>query len=212
MSDREELDVGSLSPRRGYSLLTASLIPRPIAWVSTCDPTGADNLAPHSFTTVAGVDPPTVAFTSIGTKDTLHNCRLVGEFVLSIGGEHLLAEMNHTGTSFPATLSEFDAAGLAREASRVVRPPRVAQAPIAMECRVSGEHVIGESVMVFGEVVHIAVDRRVLADDGLPDPRAVAPLARLGRDHWSTLGRLIDLPRVRLSAWDRGERSTPTDV
>lgn len=190
-----------------YPWLTASLIPRAIAWVSTVSADGVDNLAPHSFTTVAGVDPPTLCFTSVGFKDTLANTRATGEFVLHIGTRGLLHAMNDSATNFPGDHSEFDAAGLEREPSRVVRPPRVRAAPIAFECRVSGEHQIGNCVMVFGEVVHVAVDRSVLAGDGLPDPALVDPPARLGRAQWSTLGEVIDLQRIRYEEWREGRRS-----
>jgi flavin reductase (DIM6/NTAB) family NADH-FMN oxidoreductase RutF len=193
-----------------YHWMTASLIPRAIAWVSSTSADGVDNVAPHSFTTVAGTDPPTLAFTSVGHKDTLANVRATGEFVLNIGTRSLLAAMNDSATNFPGELSEFDAAGIEREASRTVRPPRVRAAPIAFECRVSGEHAIGTCVMVFGEVLHLAAHRDVLADDGLPEARSVDPLARLGRAEWSTLGEVIALDRIRYPDWETGRRSDPT--
>lgn len=190
-----------------YPWLTASLIPRAIAWVSTVSADGVDNVAPHSFTTVAGIDPPTLCFTSVGHKDTLANVRATGEFVLNIGSTRLLHAMNESATNFPGHLSEFDAAGLEREPSAVVSPPRVRAAPVAFECRVSGEHEIGACVMVFGEVVHVAARKDVLAADGLPDARAVDPLARMGRSEWSTLGDVIDLKRIRWDDWQTGRRS-----
>ena len=190
-----------------YPWLTASLIPRAIAWVSTTSAAGIDNVAPHSFTTVAGVDPPTLCFVSVGHKDTLANVRATGEFVLNIGSSHLLHAMNESATNFPGELSEFDLTGLAREPSVVVRPPRVRAAPIAFECRASGEHEIGKCVMVFGEVVQVAARRDVLAADGLPDAHAVDPLARLGRAEWTTLGEVFGLDRIRYAEWQTGRRS-----
>ncbi len=206
MNDRFELDVAD-AERDIYPWLTASLIPRAIAWVSSLSADGVDNVAPHSFTTVAGVDPPTLCFTSVGHKDTLANVRATGEFVLNIGSRDLLHAMNDSATNFPGDQSEFDAARLEREPSVAVAPPRVRAAPIVFECRVSGEHEIGKCVMVFGEVVHLAARPGVLAADGLPDARAVDPLARLGRAQWSTLGELIDLPRIRYDDWREGRRS-----
>jgi flavin reductase (DIM6/NTAB) family NADH-FMN oxidoreductase RutF len=207
MTGRLEMAVADLAPRAAYPWLTAALIPRAIAWVSSRAADGSDNLAPHSFTTVAGTDPPTLCFTSVGAKDTLANVRETGEFVLNIGGEPLLAAMNDSATNFPRGMSEFDQAAIAREASAVVGPARVAAAPIVFECRVSGEYAVGDCVMVFGEVVHIAAAADVLAEDGLPDARAVAPLARLGRSQWSTLGDVIDLSRIRYEDWRKGRRS-----
>jgi flavin reductase (DIM6/NTAB) family NADH-FMN oxidoreductase RutF len=116
--------------------------------------------------------------------------------------------INDSATNFPIEHSEFDAAALEREPSAAVRPPRVAAAPIAFECRASGEHVVGNCTMVFGEVVHLAADRAVLADDGLPDAQAVDPLSRLGRAEWSTLGEVISLPRIRYGDWRDGRRSS----
>jgi flavin reductase (DIM6/NTAB) family NADH-FMN oxidoreductase RutF len=207
MTGRLEMAVADLAPRAAYPWLTAALIPRAIAWVSSRAADGSDNLAPHSFTTVAGTDPPTLCFTSVGAKDTLANVRETGEFVLNIGGEPLLAAMNDSATNFPRGMSEFDQAAIAREASAVVGPARVAAAPIVFECRVSGEYAVGDCVMVFGEVVHIAAAADVLAEDGLPDARAVAPLARLGRSQWSTLGDVIDLSRIRYEDGRKGRRS-----
>lgn len=204
---RLEISVADQQPGSIYPWFTASLIPRAIAWISTVSTDGGDNLAPHSFTTVAGVDPPTLCFTSVGHKDTLANTRATGEFVLNIGTEALLHAMNDSATNFPHGMSEFDQAQLRREDSVTVRAARVAGAPIAFECRVSGEHEIGNCVMVFGEVLHVAVDRGVLADDGMPDARKVAPLSRLGRAEWATLGEVIDLPRIRFGDWENGARS-----
>jgi flavin reductase (DIM6/NTAB) family NADH-FMN oxidoreductase RutF len=207
VSDRVELAVADMGRREVYPWLTASLIPRAIAWVSSVSADGVDNLAPHSFTTVAGVEPPTLCFVSIGHKDTLANVRATGEFVLNIGSEPLMRAMNDSATPFPAGVSEFDAAGLAREPSATVRPPRVAEAPVAFECRAAGEHEIGTSVMVFGQVLHIAARRDCLAEDGMPDPVLVAPLARLGRSQWSRLGEVFDRKRITLDEWQQGRRT-----
>jgi flavin reductase (DIM6/NTAB) family NADH-FMN oxidoreductase RutF len=204
---RLEISVADEPPGSIYPWFTASLIPRAIAWVSTVSAGGADNLAPHSFTTVAGVDPPTLCFTSVGHKDTLANTRSTGEFVLNIGTEALLHAMNESATNFPHGMSEFDQAQLRREDSVTVRAARVAGAPVAFECRVSGEYEIGNCIMVFGEVLHVAVDPAVLAGDGKPDARKLAPLSRLGRAEWGTLGEVIDLPRIRFADWEQGTRS-----
>jgi flavin reductase (DIM6/NTAB) family NADH-FMN oxidoreductase RutF len=204
---RVELRASDVAGRELYPWFTASLIPRAIAWVSSISAEGILNLAPHSFTTVAGIEPPTLCFVSVGAKDTLANVRATGEFVLNIGTESLLAQMNDSATNFPPDVDEFDAAHVQHEPSVLVSPPRVAQSPVAFECRVSGEHAIGECVMVFGEVLLISADEGVLAGDGLPDARKVAPLARLGRAEWSTIGDVIDLKRIRYDDWLRGARS-----
>lgn len=204
--ERSAADVGNL-----YPWFTASLIPRAIAWVSTISAEGVANLAPHSFTTVAGVDPPTLCFVSVGAKDTLANVRATGEFVLQIGSWSQLAQMNDSATPLPIDEDEFALAQIATAPSSAVRPPRVADAPVAFECRASGEHVIGDCVMVFGEVVHLSVDAAVAADDGLPDARTLDPLARLGRSEWGRLGEVLALDRITWRRWQEGERSARTD-
>lgn len=196
-SERLELDVAQLGPGGSYPWLTASVVPRPIAWVSTRSAAGVDNLAPHSFFTVASAQPPVVSFTSVGVKDTLRNVRESGEFVVCLCPRALAEQVNLTGTAFPPGTSEFDAAGLARESSTAVAPPRVAASPVALECVAAGEAGFGDSTVVFGRVVHIAVARAVLAADGLPDVALLDPVARLGREEWAGLGEVFALRRGR---------------
>lgn len=205
MSERIEQSAAQVGDL--YPWFTASLIPRAIAWVSTISADGVPNLAPHSFTTVAGVDPPTLCFVSVGAKDTLANVRATGEFVLQIGAWSQLAPMNDSATSFGPEVDEFDASGVGVRASSVVRPPSVQGAPVAFECRASGEHVIGQCVMIFGEVVHLSADPAVLADDGLPDARRLDPLARLGRNEWGRLGEVFATDRITPQQWSAGRRS-----
>lgn len=178
-----------------YPLLTSVVVPRPIAWVSTRSREGVDNLAPHSFFTIAGVEPAVVQFTSVGTKDTLRNVLETGEFVVALCPEPLLEQVNRSGTDYPPGTSEFDAVGVTREPSLRVAPPRVAESPVAMECRLLDTRVFGSSTVVFGQVVHLAVAETVLRD-GRPAVDLLAPLARLGADEWSTIGRVSDHRRV----------------
>jgi len=207
---RVELDVAALQPGEVYPLLRASVVPRPIAWVSTRSAAGVDNLAPHSFFSVAGVDPPVLMWTSVGEKDSLRNCRDTGEFVVCVATEALQRSINHTGTGMPPHLSEFTEAGLEREPSVAVAPPRVAGSPVALECRVVGERAFGSSVVVFGQVVHIAIDEAVLdgpvAAGGLPDIFKMAPVSRLGRNLWGGLGPVARLDRISWDGWRDGER------
>ena len=179
-----------------YPLLNSVVVPRPIAWVSTRSPAGVDNLAPHSFFTISSVVPPVVQFTSVGHKDSLRNAQATGEFVVSLCPEALVAQVNLPGTDYPADISEFDAVGLTREASRLVAPPRVAESPVALECRVVGTKDFGGgSVVVFGEVVWAVVDEAVLREDR-PEIGLLKPLARLGADEWSTIGEISERKRV----------------
>ncbi|MCO1577735.1 flavin reductase family protein [Crossiella sp. SN42] len=183
-----------------YRLLTAVVLPRPIAWVSTVSAEGVDNLAPHSFFTVACVDPPIVQFTSVGRKDTLTNVEATGEFVVNLATEPNFAQVNATGTDFPPATSEFDAAGIPREPSLKVKPPRVATSPAALECVLHSTLRLGDSTVVFGRVVHAAVAAEVVRD-GLPSVELLRPLSRLGRDEWGTVGGVREIRRIRHADW-----------
>jgi flavin reductase (DIM6/NTAB) family NADH-FMN oxidoreductase RutF len=192
---RRDYDPADLGPDL-YPLLNSVVVPRPIAWVTTRSEAGVDNLAPHSFFTIASVQPPVVQFTSVGAKDSLRNAVATGEFVVSLCPEELVEQVNLTGTDYPAEVSEYDAIGLTREPSARVVPPRVAESPVAIECRVVGTHDFGGgSTVVFGEVVWVAVDERVLRD-GRPEITLLKPLARLGANEWSTIGEITSRRRI----------------
>ena len=179
-----------------YPVLNSVVVPRPIAWVSTRSAEGVDNLAPHSFFTISSVQPPVVQFTSVGPKDSLRNAEATGEFVISTCPLDLIEQVNLTGTDFPADMSEFDAVGIEREPSRMVAPPRVKGSPVALECRLLDTRDFGGgSTVVFGEVVWIAIDERVLRD-GRPALDLLAPVARLGANEWSEIGRVSERRRV----------------
>ncbi|MFE7991609.1 flavin reductase family protein [Streptomyces shenzhenensis] len=203
---RVDLSPESVGPGPFYRLLTAVVVPRPIAWVSTLTADGTTaNLAPHSFFTVACTDPPVVQFTSVGRKDTLRNVEATREFVVNFAPEPLFEQINATATDFPREEGEFDAVGVAREPSLRVRPPRVAASPVALECTLHATLGLGGSTLVLGRVVHAAVSEDVLVD-GHPDIGRLRPLARLGRDEWGTVGEVRDLARIRYRDWPRRPR------
>lgn len=203
---RIDYDAGSLDPRDTYRLLTSLIVPRPIAWVSTMDGDGVANLAPHSFFTVASSDPGIVQFTSVTRKDTLRNIEATGEFVVNVAPAKLLKQVNATGTGFPHGTSEFTEAAVRTEPSLTVAPPRVADSPAAMECRLHQVVPVGNSFLVLGLVTHVAVDASVLDGHGHPDPQLLDPLARLGGNAWSTLGEVLRVDRIRLADWNSGKR------
>lgn len=198
---RVETDPGELGGRT-YSWLNSVVLPRPIAWVSTRSAEGVDNVAPHSFFTVAGIDPPVVSFTSVGRKDSLRNVLATGEFVVCVCTEDLLEQVNLTATDFPPEVSELAAVGITAEPSAVVAPLRVAESPVALECRLVGTAEFGSCTVVFGEVVHLAVDEAVLRD-GRPAADLIRPVARLGSDEWTTLGQVTHHRRVPFAEWQR---------
>lgn len=179
-----------------YKLLTSTVVPRPIAWVSTISADGVPNLAPYSFFTVASSVPPVVQFTSIGRKDSLRNIEATGEFVINLATEALFEEVNATSANYESSISEFSAVGLAEEPSETVRPPRVAQSPVSIEATLNRVVEVGNAFVVMGDVTMITVRDGHLADDGLPAFDALAPLSRLGRNEWGLppAVRTIDRP------------------
>ncbi|MFR9801058.1 flavin reductase family protein [Pseudonocardia sp. RS010] len=202
---RTDIDPGELGHGRFYKVLTSVVVPRPIAWVATRSAAGVDNLAPHSFFTVSCVDPPMVQFTSVGRKDSLRNATETGEFVVCLATETMFERVNATGTNFPAEVSEFAAVGLTAEPSATVAPPRVAESPVALECRVHQALELGDSTVVIGRVLHAAIDADVFETDArgtsLPAIDKLRPLARLGRNEWSTIGTVLDITRIPYDDW-----------
>jgi flavin reductase (DIM6/NTAB) family NADH-FMN oxidoreductase RutF len=197
---RTDFDPDALGAARFYQFLTQVIVPRPIAWVVTRSADGVDNLAPHSFFTVASTDPPIVQFTSVGEKDSLRNAEATGEFTVCLTPEKLIEEINATATDFPADESEIDATGLTREPSSHIATPRIAESPVALECRLERTVPLGNCTIVLGRVVHAVVDSDALVD-GRPDARRLAPIARLGGSEWSTLGEVRKTPRIRYDEW-----------
>jgi len=198
---RHDFDPAAMPPRAFYKLLTAVVVPRPIAWVSTVSARGIDNLAPHSFFTVSCVDPPIVQFTSVGRKDSLTNVEATGEFIVSLAPEQLFEQVNATATDFPGEVSEFDAVGLEREPALKVKAARVAASPVALECVLHATLRLGDSVLVLGRVVHAAIDADVLDDGSLPLIERLRPLSRLGRNQWGETPQVRAINRIQHAQW-----------
>lgn len=181
-------------------------MPRPIAWVSTRSGGGVDNLAPHSFYTVACVDPPVVQFTSVGRKDSLRNIEQTREFVINLTPEGLFEQINATGTNFPIEQSEFDEVGIALESAETVAPYRVAESPAAIECELHSAVSMGDSTVVFGRVKLIVVSESAMRD-GSPAIDLLAPLSRLGGNQWATVGEVRPIKRIAYENWTPQHRT-----
>lgn len=160
-------------PHLGHGLkhdpFNAIVGPRPIGWISSQSASGVLNLAPYSFFNAFNYVPPVIGFASIGRKDSLNNIEATGEFVWNLVTRELAEVMNQTCEAVPPEVSEFDLAGLTPEASRLVSVPRVAQSPVSFECRCTQilqlEDLQGQKIetwMVFGQVVGIHIDQRLL--------------------------------------------------
>lgn len=194
VTDQVDRIILDLSSSHAYAYLTSLVIPRPIAWVSSRGAVGIDNLAPHSFFTVVSDAPPMIAFTSMGRKDTLRNVLETGEFVVCGTPVALRERVNTTGTRYPAEMSEFDEAGLKREPSLMVAPPRVAASPYALECRLVATYAPGSGTLIVGEVVCMAVSPDVMVD-GRIDADRFDPISRLGGNLWAGLGEKYSIRR-----------------
>jgi flavin reductase (DIM6/NTAB) family NADH-FMN oxidoreductase RutF len=177
-----------------YKLLTALVVPRPIAWVSTLSPEGKGNLAPHSFFTVASGRPPVVLFSSLGRKDTVRNIEATGEFVVSFSSESLLDKINESSAPFEHGDDEAEQIGITTEASQTVSPRRVADSPASIECRRERIIEVGHAFVVFGLVSAITVRSDVL-EDGHPAMEHLRPVSRLGRDEWGRPPEVFHLTR-----------------
>lgn len=200
------IDPATLEGRDPYFLITSMVVPRPIAWVSTISERGVLNVAPHSYFNVISSYPWIVHFTSTGEKDTLHNVRDIGEFVVNVVGFDFVEKMNLTAADFPPSESEFEWASLEAAPSERVKPPRVADAPIALECTLDDIVSKGNGHMVFGNVV-LAHVREDLFVDGRIDPGRLRPVGRLSGSLYSDVAQgLFKIPRP---TWDEIRRSAP---
>ena len=196
-----ELSADALSAAEAYKLLVGIVVPRPIAWVSTLNETGGVNLAPFSCYTFVSSDPPMVAVNcgrrQGALKDTGRNAARSGEFVVNVVTEDLAWPMHHSSAEHPAETSEAELLGIAMAPSLVVAPPRVAAAPIALECRLDSILEFGrlKSQLLVGEVLRFRIDE-ALYRDGKVDVARFRPLARLGGPNYARLGETITMPVV----------------
>lgn len=198
------LDPAQLSNQERYKLLIGAVVPRPIAWVSSVDAQGRLNLAPFSFFTVVATEPMTILFcpqTPAGAgakKDTLHNIEEAPEFVVNFTNEETAAAMNRSSTILPRGESEFVWAGVTPIASDRVAAPRVAEAPIAFECRLQRIVSVGEGpgggAAVFGEVLCVHV-RDDLFEQGRILLDRYRPIGRLAGNEYCRVTDLFEMAR-----------------
>jgi len=187
------------------------IVPRPIGWLTTLDADGTVNLAPFSFFNGVASDPPMVvagingAPQPAGMKDTLANCRATEEFVFNMATWELRDAMNLTSASVPAGVDELALAGLTTVPARLVKPPRVAESPIHLECRV---HEIVElpctlpgsrNTIIIGRVLGIHIDDDALTD-GIVDIARIRPIARLGYMDYAVVESVFSMPRPSAEA------------
>jgi flavin reductase (DIM6/NTAB) family NADH-FMN oxidoreductase RutF len=203
------LDFADLDGATRYKLLTSTIVPRPIAWVTTLDGVGGVNAAPFSFFNVLVGDPPILAV-SIGRrpesdapKDSIALIRERGELVVNLVGYEQREQMNVTATDFPAGQTEVAPAGLDLAPSRLVAPPRIAEAPVAFEARVRQLIEIGHNTIVLAEVVAMHIREDALDRERFHvDTAALDLIGRMGGGggYVRTTDR-FEIPRISYEQW-----------
>ncbi len=185
-----DADIHFYEPASGHRLphdpFNAIVGPRPIGWIASQDAQGRLNLAPYSFFNAFNYTPPIIGFASIGFKDTLRNIQQTGEFVWNLATRPLAEAMNASCASVAPEVDEFELAGLTPAASRLVKVPRVAESPVAFECRLTqciqlrgAAGGLVQSWLTLGEVVAVHIARHLLKD-GVYDTAAARPILRGG--------------------------------
>ncbi|MHB1262518.1 MAG: flavin reductase family protein [Thermoplasmatota archaeon] len=199
-----EVDPKTRETRVNYHFLTSAVMPRPIAWVTTLDPvTGVLNAAPFSWFQAVCADPPMVMLAiqrraDGSPKDTTRNILASGEFVVNVSPKALAEAMVKSSGEYPPEVSEVEALGLRTTPSKAVNPPRLADSPVHLECRLHREIPLGNAggtSLLIGEVVHLAADDAVLDARGNVDPSKLVLVARLGGQEYVDTERFFTMRR-----------------
>jgi flavin reductase (DIM6/NTAB) family NADH-FMN oxidoreductase RutF len=181
-----------------YDPFKAIVVPRPIAWVSTLSAAGQANLAPYSFFNAFAQAPHYIAFGSGSRKDSMRNIEETGEFAVNLASFALREAMN-TSAAHVKT-DEFELAGLTKAPCRMIRPPRVAESPACLECRLHqivplpGDDGTAHDFLIIGRVLGIHIDDRLIKD-GRVDTAAMQPIARLGYSEYATVSEVWRMRR-----------------
>ncbi|MWG35863.1 flavin reductase family protein [Halomarina oriensis] len=182
----------------GYRLLSSVVVPRPIAWVGSYDADGTANLAPYSFFNVVSAAPPVIYFAPGGTgedrKDSANNAIESEAFTVHVVTREFAEAMNATSAALDPDEDEFEHAGLERVDATNVHAPRIADAPVVLECELYDTQEVGHQTLVFGEVVYAHVDDGVVTD-GKPDVTKLDAVGRLAGNYYATTDDRFRLER-----------------
>ena len=203
------IDPRSSDPRNVYKLMVGAIVPRPIAFVSTLSAAGVRNLAPFSFFTGISANPPVICFSPMvrgsdgEQKDTLKNIRETREFVVNVVSEEFAERMNVCSGEYPPEVDEFELSGLTPVPSDCVKPPRVRESHIQMECRLFqivdvSRRPLGGSI-VLGEVLRFHVDE-ALFDNFKIDSDKLAPIGRMGGPTYTRTTDRFEMERPQVKA------------
>jgi flavin reductase (DIM6/NTAB) family NADH-FMN oxidoreductase RutF len=202
-----QIKPGDIDPLQFYGYMVGSIVPRPIAFVSSLSATGVRNLAPFSFFTVASVDPPIVCFSTIirgdgERKDTCNNIEATGDFVLNIVSESFVEGLNTSSAEVDPDVDEFELSGLTPVPSKLVKAPRVKEAKIHFECKLRDIISFGSNLLagqlILGDILLIDVDESVITEvNGLKliDPKKLQSLGRMAGADYARTTDLFPLPR-----------------
>ncbi|MDR1605834.1 MAG: flavin reductase family protein [Streptococcaceae bacterium] len=189
------------NPYLAYKLLSGTVIPRPIAWVTTQAANGTVNAAPFSFFNVVSSQPPLVSISMLGQKDSVDNLLETGEAVIHFVNPDNVELMNQTAASLPKTVSEIDRFGIATEPSQTVRVPSISNAPIRFEAKlfqhlpIEAHGTIVSHLMLL-EITNFAFDETIFDEEKFyVKPEIFQPIARLAGNTYSELGQRFDLER-----------------
>jgi flavin reductase (DIM6/NTAB) family NADH-FMN oxidoreductase RutF len=207
-----DVDPCDIERRERYKLLCGLVVPRPIALVTSRSEEGVVNAAPFSFFNVFSEEPPVaiLGLNSKGdgsTKDTTRNIRVSGEYVIHVVSEDIAEAMNVCAVDFPAEMSEIDLAGFTLKPSRVVAPPTIAEAAVALECKLMQIIPVSDiRNVVLGRIVRIRTRPGIVDPEKLyVDIKRYRPVARLFGNFYARLGELFELKRETYGEWLAGK-------
>ena len=196
MLDPKDVSTGRLS-----AFMNSVILPRPIAFITTVNLAGRANAAPFSWFCGLATRPPLLGISLSPRdgepKDTLRNLRDTSEFVVNVVTEAMAAQVVRASGDWPADVDELALTGLTPLPADRVRPPRVAESPVNLECRLVREVPLGENVFVVGEILCAHVKDEVLVE-GRVEVTRLRPLARLGGDQYARLGEVLHYPRPKV--------------
>ena len=199
-----QFDPNELEHTAIYKLLTGTIIPRPIGWISSVSENGINNLAPFSYFNAVGDDPPHVMFSTgrgnDSNKDTLNNVLATKQFVVNMVTEELVEQMNTTAQAVHSDIDEFELAGVTSIPSLKVKPMRVRESPITLECELVHhyfleDHRHGGACVVIGRIVMMHFDDNVLLDNYKINLENYKPVSRLAGSNYAKIGELFSVKR-----------------
>jgi len=199
-----EFNPDTLEASAIYKLLTGSIIPRPIGWVSTVDEKGINNLAPFSYFNMIGDDPPHVMFSTRRdnntNKDTLNNVLTTKQFVVNMVTEELVEQMNATAQMVPSEVDEFQLVGVTPVPSTKIKPMRVLESPIQFECELVHHYFLenhkqGGACIMIGRIVMMHFDESVVSDNYKINMETYKPVSRLAGSNYNKIGEMFSIKR-----------------